>query len=259
MIDYITGGGGFIGSRLKAELIRCGQVHAIPHKLIGVYRLEPYDRFFFLSTYGNMAQHKDIDQIFQANILDFCHVLHETRERGFNPSLFLFVSSSSVTLPTQTAYSSTKKAAEQILEASPIPTCIVRPYSVIGVGEQKEHLIPTLIRSCMEGEEMPFVPDATHDFIDVEDVVKEIVMLADKGMTGVHELGTGEAVSNQTVKEIVEDVCGKKANIRIVETLRMYDNKDWCCKHPAFGWMPKKTLRQSVQEMVDEYVRAKSS
>jgi len=140
---YITGASGFIGKHLTERL---DEFVTIPHEKIKTIKLKPFERFFFLSTYGNMSFHDDDKKILQANILDLIHIL-ETMERDFKS--FVFISTSSVRLPRQTMYSRSKKAAEEILlsymEKYNLPVCIIRPFSITGVGEQKEHLIPTLM------------------------------------------------------------------------------------------------------------------
>lgn len=245
MTNLVTGSRGFIGSCLMKKLNGAG---AIYHNEIVHGHAYNADRLFFLSTYGNMAHHVGRRKMIKANVEDLLTVLN-----GFS-GWVCYMSSSSVLLPVQTPYSRTKRAAEEILQVSPSESCIVRPYSVTGVGEQEEHLIPTLIRSCMEGEEMPFDPWPVHDFIDVEGVVDGLIRLADDQSTGIYEFGHGIPVTNQKVKEIVENVCGKKANIKVTRNIRPYDSTAWYCMKPQFR--PAKSLRKSIEEMVEAY-RAK--
>lgn len=255
MIDtYITGANGFIGSRLYQKL--SGETVAIWHDAIQVHQLHEFKRFFFLSTYGNMADHSEAHKILKANCLDLGRVLYYAAQMRIPCESFVFVSSSSVALDVQTPYSRTKLAAEQMMLAMPIPGCIIRPYSVTGIGEQPGHLIPTLIRSCLEGELMKLVPGAVHDYVNVDDVVNGLIAFAKKKTVGTFEFGSGEPTTNAQVLELVEEACGKKANVEIVENLRPYDNKDWFCKNVApkeLGWNPKKTLKQSITEMVKAY------
>jgi nucleoside-diphosphate-sugar epimerase len=247
MIDnYITGSSGFIGQHLIKKLD--GKSMGIEH---GRMAYDDCKNLFFLSTYGNMAHHDDHMMMVSANVADILWWLGS----GLVKDWLCYMSSSSVILPVQTPYSCTKRAAENILEALPeLKSCIVRPYSVTGVGEQKEHLIPTLIRSCMEGEEMPFDPFPVHDFVDVEDVVDRLIKLADEEKTGIYEFGQGIPVTNQEVKQIVERTCGKKANVKIVRHIRPYDSTAWYCQRTNFN--PWKPLKKSIEEMVEAY-RAK--
>ncbi len=251
MVDTIvTGASGFIGRHLMEKL---------DGKPLGHEEIVPghsYDsrNLFFLSTYGNMAHHSNYRMMVEANVLNVITVIN--RFKGW----ICYMSSSSVNLPVQTPYSRTKRAAEEILQSLlELKSCIVRPYSVTGVGEQKEHLIPTLIRSCMEGEPMDFVPDATHDFVDVEDVVSGLLILSKIEARGIYEFGNRVAVTNDKVKQLVEEITGKKANIRqYCGQLRDYDDQNWCCQIPNDYWQPTKSLRQSITQMVEQYKHERS-
>ncbi len=252
MIDsYVSGSSGFIGSRLCRKLE--GHVEAIPNAQLSNHKFQSHRRFFWLSTYGNLAGQDNPTRIWESNVRDVVTVLDKLlAEQPY--SHFLFVSTSSVLLPVQTPYSRSKRAIEEILMAmNEFPSCIVRPYSVTGVGEQRQHLIPTLIRSSLEGEPMEFVPEATHDYIDVEDVVTGMMILSKIEARGIYEFGNRTPISNEEVRRIVEELTGKKANIVSVGRMREYDNPDWCCKTPNDYWQPTKSLRQSVTEMVAQY------
>jgi UDP-glucose 4-epimerase len=261
-MDYITGSHGFLGTHLL-QALQGREVVAIPHEKIKTVKLKPFDNFYFLSTYGNMYFHKDDAKIIQANVSDLIKVITQVDGRPFNS--FVYMSTSSVKLPKQTMYSRTKKAAEEILlsfaEKYKRPICIIRPYSITGVGEQKEHLIPTLIRSCFTGEKLTFVPSPTHDFIDIDDIVAGIINLSSHRARGVFELGTGKKYTNQEVLELVEKATGKKANVqRAIGQLRLYDGADWVSSNfraRSYGWLPQKTLEQSITEQVADYLTNK--
>ena len=257
MINYITGANGFVGSHLARAL---DDVICIPHADIIKTKLEPFDSLYFLSAYGNMYSHTDDRKIIQANVGDLIHLLLGARNCGFKS--FVYVSSSSVELPIQTMYSRTKKVAEEILQAfidkHDLPICIVRPFSITGVGEQKEHLIPTLIRSCFTGEQVNFVPDPRHDFIDVKDVVSGILQLSNAGAKGIFRLGNSFSVSNKEVLRLVEEAADRKANIKIVGNVRSYDNEDWYSKDyisQKYGWTQRISLADSIRAMVADYAK----
>jgi len=258
MINYITGSSGFVGSHLLKVLNK--KVICIPHSQTMNARLEPFDSFYFLSAYGNMYFHDDDNQILQANIIDLIHILLEAKNYKFKS--FVYISTSSVELKVQTLYSRTKKAAEEILmafiERYDLPICIIRPYSITGVGEQKEHLIPTLIRSCFTGELINFVPSPRHDYIDVRDVVIDILNLSDISAKGIFRLGNSFPVSNEEVLKIVEEATGRRANINIVSNLRSYDSDDWYAKdyiERDCNWSQRITLKDSIKSMVEAYVK----
>jgi len=251
---YVTGSSGFLGKHLLKAL--GSNVKRIPHKEIPTIKLKPFDYFYFLSTYGNMASHTDSDKIIQANVLDLIHIAKQLPRLDFKS--FVFVSTSSVKLPMQTMYSRTKRMAEELLlsfiEKYKLPICVIQPFSITGVGEQGEHLIPTLIRSCLEKEMVNFVPKPCHDFIDVEDVVSGMLTLSKLSVKGMFELGSGTKYSNEEVLKIVEKVTGKKANINLVGQMRMYDNQNWVSNNyraRGYGWLPTKKLEDSIKEMYE--------
>jgi nucleoside-diphosphate-sugar epimerase len=251
---YISGATGFVGKHLVKEL---GQVTSIPHETIGTIILKPFDKFFFLSSYGNLFQQTDSKKTIEANVLDLISIMEQAVKFPFKS--FVFVSTSSVKLPVQTFYSRTKKMAEELLlaymEKYKLPIVIVRPFSITGVGEHKEHLIPTLIKSCFTGELVNFSPDAVHDFIDVDDMVSGLISLSN-GIKGIYELGSGVQYTNQQVLDLVEFATGTKANINIISSARPYDTDSWVSnnfKARGFGWLPRKSLEQSIKEMVEVY------
>ena len=254
MLYYVSGHNGFLGSYLVKEL---DKPTFIPHKKLFTVKLKPYDYFYFLSTYGNLSDQTEVDKIIQANLSDLIHVLNET-----HPSFkcFVFLSTSSVKLRVQTMYSRTKKAAEELLlaymEYYNLPVCIIRPFSITGVGEQPQHLIPMLIRATRTGETIDFVPDAVHDYIDVTDVVVGIVALASNQARGIFELGSGRQYTNQEVLNLVEKITTKKIKTNIVGRIREYDNQNWVSQNwraRRYGWKPVKTLEDSIKEMVNDF------
>jgi len=245
MIDYITGKG-FIGSRLKLN-----NPVWVPHDRVNYFRPEPFGRFFYCASYGNIWGQNDTEEIIKANVWWPIRILEQAQNVSFHS--FVYISSSSVTLPIQTPYSRSKRAAEELLLAHDLPVCIIRPFSVTGIGEQAGHLIPTLIRSCLIGEEIGFAPDPVHDFIDIQDVADAISGLSRSA--GIYEVGSGIGYTNKQVLELVEDISGTKANICHNIDPRPYDTYNWVSKKSA--WKPLKTLGQSITEMV-EHERARA-
>lgn len=256
MICAISGSNGFIGSHL------CKKLESLGHEVKRIERDGSFkgraDWIFDCGAYGNLFGQDDENEMYEANVEKLNNLL--TRDC----KSLIYISSSSVGLETQTEYSKSKKEAEDDLKASvklyEVPAVIVRPYTVIGTREPVIHLIPKLIKSCMFGEKMPFVPGPVHDFIDVRDLVDALILIAgnsDKYKGEVFEIGSGISTPNWEIKDLVEDVTGSKANIEIVDSLRPYDTKDWKSdntKIKSLGWEPKYTLKQSIFNMVSEYL-----
>lgn len=261
-MTYVTGASGFLGKHLVNRLF--GDCVCVPHDQIRKAHWKQANRVFFLSAYGNMAHHQDINKIVKANVSDLVFVLSKIDWKKIES--FVFISTSSVKRRVQTAYSRTKKSAEEILlsyiEKYDAPITIIRPMSITGVGEQKEHLIPRLIDSCFNKTPMPFVGHPTHDFIDVEDMVDGIMNLCCNQAKGIYELGNGIPYTNNQVLAIVEMMTGEKANIFNVDSMRSYDDEHWVSenfKSRSYGWFPIKSLKLSITEMVNDFRSSKAN
>ena len=249
----VSGSSGFIASHLL-ERLPTEQIERLDRTGFIDYS---YSVVFDLAGYGNLASHdKNAESIYKANLL---RVISSAESSVFDGK-FIYVSTSSVILPVQTFYSASKKAAEEMLKMAHrewgMKVAIVRPYTIIGVGEHKEHLIPKLIDSCLNGIEMPFVPDPVHDFLDVNDFVDALLIIKDKGLFQgeIYEVGSGIQFNNNDIRMLVEEITGKKANIQQVESMRSYDTKNWRANTERIcnlGWEVKKTLYQSIKEMVE--------
>jgi len=284
----ISGSSGFLGSRFRQHISQERKVRRLERKELDNPR-EPIiafnpDVIIHLATYGNYYFQKDIKETYQVNVMKLLGLLEASNEVDYKA--FINVGTSSEygrkytpmkeddPLDPETFYAASKAAGTFLAKAWAIqhdkPIITVRPFSITGVGEQEHHLIPTLIRSCLKGEKMPFVPSPVHDFIDVEDVIDGILLLiehADKYKGKVFNIGSGTQYSNQKVREIVEEITGEEANIEVVdEVLRDYDTAHkWVADTSklrflyrptlrSLRWQPKKDLEQSIKEMV-EYAR----
>lgn len=248
----VSGSHGFLGKHLVA---------ALEQRQFEIIRLSrdwkeipEVDYIFHLAAYGNRYNQQDEDEIIRVNLMQTLDLFMTTKNMPYKK--FVYVSTSSITLPVQTLYSASKLACEALIRAYDKPIVIVRPYSVTGVGEQEEHLIPTLIRAAYSGEEVPFVPEPVHDFIDVEDVVEAMIEIVWKdlffycGGDTIYDLGSGQNYSNRQVLELVEKITNKKVKTKIVAPMRNYDNLEW--KSPQ-NWSHK-SLEQSIKEMVEDYL-----
>ena len=262
----ITGFSGYIAGHLEKVLrkyeysvigIRRELLYS-PMLLEEFYQTNQPQFTIHTAAYGNKFDQTNDYETIVSNILPLMNLLEVTK--SFNYAGFINFSSSSVALPYETFYSASKGSGERIVRAFvnkyQKPVVNVRPFTVIGNGEQKEHLIPKLIESCQTNCQIPFVPDPTHDFIGVTDFCEAIAALlqytqALKGQT--IDIGTGVSTTNEQIRMIVESKTGKKANIDIKKSLRPYDTKEWKANPvilESLGWKPKQTLDQIIEDMV---------
>lgn len=265
----VTGTGGFIGREFTRRLSdwqiergdREGHVKGHPEIIVD------------FASYGNYHNQKDIREIYQANVTRLLELLHNTNPLEYKA--FIVTGSSSEygksSIPMHellrpqpdTFYASAKVAATALASVWAKefnkPIVAVRPFSVTGPGEQERHLIPTLIDHAFSGEEMPFVPEPVHDFIDIRDFIEgiwHIIRRADRLKGEVLNLGSGKQYSNEQVKQLVERITGKKIKVKLSEQARSYDKSLWVAditRMKQLGWLPVYDLEESITDMVRAY------
>lgn len=265
----LTGATGFIGKTILNEL-RKEKIETayIPHEVLKdlstltavLGECQP-TVIIHMAAYGNIITQSDDDETIQANYINLYNLLKASKDVEYE--MFVNFSTSSVSLPHDTFYSATKAAGERLCHAYANKynknILSVRPFTVIGVGEPPQHLIPTLIRSCLEGERIQFVGEPVHDFIGVNDFVDALrIVIEGWNLKGEVEIGTGIKTTNEEILKIVESVTGKKANIIRVDNMRNYDTMDWV-SNPVLirklGWRQQETITTIVTDMVNDYVK----
>ena len=257
IINGVSGSHGFIGTHLWNRLVASGEsvrrldrTGNLPNEITDL---------FDLGSFGNRFDQTNTDEIYKANLDRVANILSKATDMHS----MIFTSSSSVLLPIQTEYSKAKAQMETLIkdwvQSTHENALIIRPSTIIGIGENPQHLIPKLIHSCFTGEEMDFVGEPTHDFLDVEDFVDALILLsnrADDYKGHVFNVSFGVSVSNEFIKVVVEDITKKKANIRRVKSLRPYDTDKWEVNNDkirSLGWRPQTLLWNTIKEMVEDY------
>lgn len=251
----VSGSHGFLGGKLfkhleqsQCDVARLDRTGSVPEGSTVV---------FDLASFGNYHDQTDPHKIYEANVTRVVSLLDSAR----NAKAIVLTSSSAVDLPVKTFYTSSKMAVEQLAQAWVHETgqsvVVARPSSITGVGEQPRHLIPKLIDSCLNGTEMPFVGEPKHDYLDVDDFVRGVLLIArnaEKYRGHVFNVSSGVQTSNELVRQIVESITGKQPNLSRVKSMRRYDADDWVVSNSKLGklgWTPRKDLWESVNEMVN--------
>lgn len=263
MVALISGKNGFIGGHLTVRLEQLGyKVEGIPRELLKkpdllkryFEEIEP-DYIFHLAAYGNHSNQKDEQEIFETNVIGTYNMLEESKD--INYKAFVNFSTSSVNLSVQTLYSSTKRIGEIFANcyAKTKPIVSIRPYSVYGEGEADFRFIPTVFRSCLTQEQMILAPNAVHDWVYVGDLVNEVIKYADELRNAIGEFGTGIGTTNKRVVEIIEEITGKKANIKGNLQLRLFDNSNWISKSTGQTISLEEGLKKTYEYYKERYTK----
>lgn len=264
----ITGASGFIGQALVKHLESDNEILCVPRSYLyepaklesAINKFNP-SVIIHLATAGNIYNKDDDDTVFVANIFSLYNLIRASASVDYKA--FVYFSSSSVALENQTMYSITKYWGEVLsnytAKFNNKPITICRPSSVTGIGEQSTHLIPVLIKSACTDKKIDFVENATHDFIDINDVVSAVEVLIENIDTtkgNVYNISTNKMYTNAQVKDIVEKVSGKQIIYNKVDSLREYDNSKWKVNNKSLkllGWKPRVKLIDSVVNMYTKY------
>ena len=94
----------------------------------------------------------------------------------------------------------------------------LRIFGGYGPGEERKKdfgsVLYLFIREYMNGNPPEVWGDGeqTRDFVYIEDIVKAVLVSAEKDFTGVINVGTGESVSFRELLEIIKEVLGTEIN-----------------------------------------------
>ncbi len=161
-------------------------------------------------------------------------------------------------------YSLTKVMAEQVAarfaNSLKVRSVIARPFNHIGAGQNERFVAPNFARQLAEIAESGCAPvlrvgnlDSRRDFTDVRDIVRGYRLAAEKG-AGVYNLGSGQAVSIETVLRTLIDVAGLKVSLEHdPERMRPSEvpevRADIAKAGRELGWTPHYKLEDTLREV----------
>ena len=135
-----------------------------------------------------------------------------------------------------------------------------RLFFVYGPGQKETSLIPHVITHLRRGT-IPDIksPFAKNDFIYVGDVaraISAIVKESEKG--GLYNIGSGSSTSIQEIVEIIYEKLNLRNTCSIVNDPMNNAVVDFWADisrmREEFGWEPKKSIDEGIQEVIDSYI-----
>ena len=242
----VTGGSGFIGTRVVAALIAAGAEPVVadlnPHAdpdvpiVLGDLREEAVrrravtpglDGIIHLAALTSVLKSIETPHdVYRTNVDMTAGLLELAREHQV-PRL-LFASTNAVTgdvgsapidesLPLRplTPYGATKAAAEMLISAYTacygVAGCALRFANVYGPGmHAKDSMIPRLMRAARDGGGVQVYGDGeqVRDFVHVDDVVQALFLAWRTGRTGPLVVGSGVSTSVNDLVDAVRAVTG---------------------------------------------------
>jgi len=272
----VTGGDGFIGSRLAARLREFGAEVTIASNKEGggsnflridvtkpsSLSFEGYEVVFHLAGIADpkVCEEKP-EQAFLVNSYGSLNVMEACRRSGVERMLLsssahvygmpqhLPVSEEHPLRPTST-YGRSKVAAEHICAA--YGATILRFFNVYGAGQRGAYLIPTILSSL--GEDVITLRnfESRRDFTYIDDVVDAMLLAID--FPGEHfNIGSGSSHTAKEIAELFFRISGKHPKLASMNKPDSVANlvADISKAKKLLGWQPKVSLEEGLRKVYE--------
>lgn len=158
-----------------------------------------------------------------------------------------------------------ERVALELANRYNIDLVIARIFNPIGSDMAPKFLIPSLvgqINDMINGKVDSITVnrlDSLRDYINIDDAAHAIALLATKDHKHeVYNIGSGVATSTREILKSILDTCGLSTNVEVREQSPNPENSvasqaDITLVRDDFGWVPTKTIDQSIREIVERY------
>ena len=247
----VTGGLGFIGSRVSATLLEQGFHVRVVDDLSGSYapgtgpaaarelaadgaevaidsatpaHLQGADAVIHLAAVPGVRTRRSLASLHEANVLVTERLVRAASAGGMR---FLMVSSSSVygdaaELPTPehapmgplNPYAETKVSGEQLVREHGSDAVIVRPFTVYGPGQRPGMAFARWIDCLASEQPLPWYapPRTARDFTYLDDAVTGILAALERGRAGeAYNLSGWHSIELRTALGLLEDALDRRA------------------------------------------------
>jgi UDP-glucose 4-epimerase len=247
---------------------------------------EEVDVLFHLAALSSLTMHEEsIDGLrrgARVNVEGFVNAVEQARQDGCDTVVYASTSSiygdryepspESMDVEARTGYEASKLARERYGEyfanAHDMNVAGMRFFSVYqGYGGSEGHkgeyanIISQFADDIADGESPVIYGDGTHtrDFTHVDDIVRGLELAADHELTGIYNLGTGEAYSaNEVVamlkEELDSDVEPEHVENPIDDDMFVQGTMaDPTKMREATGWEPEISFEEGIAEVCSQY------
>lgn len=289
----VTGGAGFIGSKVVAKALARGyQVVSLDtsrgsdpdadSRICDIRSTEALKQNFpegavaviHLAARTSVLESKlDPQGTYETNVAGTHNLLEMARLSGV--SNFVFASTNAVVgnsetdtidesnlLAPMTPYGATKAAAEMLMSAYQgsysISTCALRLTNVYGLGMfKKDSIVPRIMRALLGGKPLEIYGDGQQwrDFIYASDVVDAFFLALDANLSGPLTIGAGQSYSVTDIIAAVEAVTERKVPIvwGAARDGEMRGVRVATARANQAGFTPKVNLRDGLRLVWEEF------
>ncbi len=139
------------------------------------------------------------------------------------------------------------------------PIAVVRPFSVYGIHEPENRLIPTLFRN-FKSNTVSKISLGVHDFIYIDDFIDGLfsVLYSEKELIqgDIVHFGTGVQYSNLEVFNIIKNIFNSNLEYEKIDNIfNKYDTLNWVADityaKSKYKFNPKYTLETGLKEIYE--------
>lgn len=286
----ITGGTGFIGSKVTDELLKRGyEVHALVYPPLAPAQEN------FIQYEMNLMDSQAVDEFLSEHQFESlihlawyvgpkCHVsdlnmdwviatlnlLKSFKEHGGKKFLgagtcseyeykYGYLLEDDTPTDPQTLYGNGKNAVYNVAKVyckqNEIDFKWPRIFNLYGPNEKPQRLMPSVINSCLKGEDVK-VSDCLkfQDYLHVEDTARGIVDVFESELQGAVNICSGQPVQLRTIVNKIAELTDFKGNILWGAVPAAFGDDVVVgnnTKLKSIGWKPKYTLEEGLKSTIN--------
>jgi len=167
-------------------------------------------------------------------------------------------------LEADNLYAITKGAAtmhcQMMARKFSFPVATMRPFAVYGYYEEKERLIPIIIKSCLTNTKLELSsPDSVRDFIFIEDLIDAYLLAIEniqKIKGEIFNIGSGKQCTIAGVVKLIKnitnsDIAPEYGQIRPAQTEPKLWVADISKIEKLLGWRPRYILEDGLKKDIE--------
>lgn len=270
----VTGSSGFVGCNLVKKLNELG-IHIISLDIKNgiditdwyhCQNIEEFDVLVHLAAKSYVPySFKFPREFYYNNIVSTVNILELCRK---HKAKMIFVSSYVYGIPnylpidekhpvkSHNPYSQSKIIGEELCEGYynnfMVPTIILRPFNIYGLGQNEKFLIPTIIAMAKSGKVDLQDPTPRRDFIYIDDVIRVLIRAIrhENSTFNVFNIGFGKSYSIMEIVEIIAKNHKPKFEINFSGKRRINEVNDTVANidkaKKMLNWRPEITLEDGI-------------
>ena len=284
----ITGGLGFIGSRLAEHISKYNNIYILdfvpPAKKSATYKklykadirnisevkkvCKDIDAIIHLAAKSTPGDISNVDKFYDINIRGTINLLEAARTSGIKK--FIFASSSSVygnapkpqkeEMPCMpnSFYGASKLTCENLCmlygNLYGMDVAIPRFFTIYGPKGRSDMAVSRFIENIYSGKEIVIHGHGKikKDFIHVSDVVESINRMLSTKSAGIVNIGTGRSIELNYLVKLIESELKKKGKTSYIEKQKwdMDTEADIEKARKTLKWEPKITVESGIKDTV---------